>query len=67
MLRPPDRISAAEVIGAVEKSHRGASVRTHKVGPERAIDQLWQEIQQRRRSFLAQITLLDLVQAGGAE
>ncbi len=63
LMRPPDHISLAEVIAAVEPREEPQA---EGDGPyEAAVNRIWLTAQNRKRSFLAGITLADLLRECG--
>jgi Rrf2 family protein len=59
LLRRPELISAAEVIGGAEPDGREPAPPAND--RERAIRELWRQADRRRRGFLAGVTLADLL------
>jgi len=63
LLRPPDMISAAEVVEAAERQSSGRT-RIERSSPYDAIvDGLWEEMRRRDRAMLADLSLADLLGA----
>lgn len=61
LLRRPELISVAEVVGAVEGNRRRAKRRPVRLSYDDAINRLWDGAERSRRGFLAAITLADLL------
>ncbi len=61
LVRPPELISVAEVIAAVQESRkRGRSDRTED-SHEQIVSRLWTDAERKRHQFLSQVTLADLL------
>jgi len=65
LLRPSYLISAAEVISSVASRDKQQSPRPSSGAHDRAIRELWHEAERRRREFLAQTTLAELLGKSG--
>lgn len=61
LLRPPELISAAEVIGAVEAEGRARGALSDDGPHDRAIRRLRDESERRRQEYLAGVTLAELL------
>lgn len=67
LLRPPELISVAEVISAVEKRRKGSRSGVTADAAGQVINQLWADAERKRREFLSHITLAQLLGAGSAD
>jgi Rrf2 family protein len=63
LMRPPEMISAAEVIGALQDSSRQYADRADGSAYDAAIDRLASEADRTKRAFLADVSLADLLAA----
>ncbi len=59
LTRPPDRITAAQVVAAVEPEEEPDS---GSGGYDAAVNRLWRQAQEARRARLARITMADLLE-----
>jgi Rrf2 family cysteine metabolism transcriptional repressor len=65
LTRPPELISAAQIIGAVERTgHPGTGMRS-ETPYGRAVSKLWEGLAENRRDFLSRLTLADLLHLAG--
>ena len=61
LVKPPHLTSVAEVVAAVGADARPTRRTPPQDGRERALARAWEEAERRRRSYLAQVTLSDLL------
>jgi Rrf2 family protein len=62
LVRPPDLVSAAEVINAVATGDRGGPPHAVEARHEGIIGRLYQQADRRRREYLSQTTLAQLLE-----
>ena len=65
LTRPPEMISAAQVLSAVRAGRGRRSGPPPRNGHERALGSLWQKAERSRHELLAQTSLAELLAAGG--
>jgi len=63
-LRSPEMVSVAQVLAAVEGPRQAAGSGGGRQAHERALARLWSDTERRRREFLAQVTIADLMRGG---
>jgi len=60
LVRPPELVSVAEVIGAVQEGRKRSPGARAGSEHEEIVSRLWTDAERKRHQFLSQVTLVDL-------